>query len=206
MRHTLVVGLTGGIGSGKSAVSAAFEKRGVPVIDTDQLARDLVNPDQPALQEIVAAFGPDCLTQSGNLDRSYLRKTVFADPPTRVRLEGILHPRIQRAVKDQLAAISAPYCLVVVPLLAETEQLRALMDRILVVDVPENLQIQRVMARDGVGKEHVQRILSAQTTPTQRLVLANDVIRNDCSLEDLDVAVAALHEKYLSLSRVADIP
>jgi len=178
----------------------------VPVIDTDQLARDLVNPGQPALQEIVAASGPDCLTQSGNLDRSYLRKTVFADPPTRVRLEGILHPRIQRAVKDQLAAISAPYCLVVVPLLAETEQLRALMDRILVVDVPENLQIQRVMARDGVGKEHVQRILSAQTTPTQRLVLANDVIRNDCSLEDLDVAVAALHEKYLSLSRVADIP
>ncbi|NJN46408.1 MAG: dephospho-CoA kinase [Candidatus Competibacteraceae bacterium] len=201
MKRALVVGLTGGIGSGKSAVSAAFEKRGVPVIDTDQIARDLVNPGQPALQEIVAAFGPDCLDRSGALDRSVLRKTVFADPLARTCLEGILHPRIQRAVQEQLAAIcAAPYCLVVVPLLAETERLRALMDRILVVDVPERLQVQRVMARDGVDQEHVQRILSAQTTPAQRLELADDVIRNDGSLEELEAGVALLHEKYHSLS------
>ncbi|MEE4377361.1 MAG: dephospho-CoA kinase [Candidatus Competibacteraceae bacterium] len=196
----LVVGLTGGIGSGKSAVSAAFEKRGVPVIDTDQLARDLVAPGQPALQEIVAAFGPGCLNQAGVLDRSYLRKTVFADPLARTRLEGILHPRIQQAVQDQLAAISATYCLVVVPLLAETEHLRALMDLILVVDVPEELQVQRVMVRDGVDKEHVQRILDAQIAPAQRLAVADDVIHNDGTLESLDGVVEVLHEKYLSLS------
>jgi dephospho-CoA kinase len=198
----LVVGLTGGIGSGKSAVSAAFAKRGVPVIDTDQLARDLVNPGQPALQEIVAAFGPTCLNSStGALDRRSLRRTVFADPLARNRLETILHPRILRAVKDQLVAINAPYCLVVVPLLAETGNLTPLMDRILVVDVPESLQIRRVMARDRVDKEQVEGILSAQTTSAQRLALADDVIRNDDSLEALDVAVAVLHEKYLSLSR-----
>ncbi|MEZ5582413.1 MAG: dephospho-CoA kinase [Candidatus Competibacteraceae bacterium] len=202
----LVVGLTGGIGSGKSAVSAAFERRGVPVIDTDRLARDLVNPGQPALQEIVVVFGPGCLTKSGTLDRSYLRGTVFADPLARARLEEILHPRIQQAVKDQLAAINAPYCLIVVPLLVETENLKAMMDRILVVDVPDGLQIQRVMARDGVDQEHVQRILDAQVSPAQRLALADDVIRNDDSLEKLDGAVAVLHEKYLSLSRVADLP
>lgn len=198
----LVVGLTGGIGSGKSAVSAAFEKRGVPVIDTDILARQLVAPGQPALQEIITAFGPDCVDGNGCLDRSYLRRVVFADTAKRKRLENILHPRIRRKAQEIMASITAPYCLVVVPLLVETNALTGLVQRILVVDVPETVQQQRVMERDQVDETLARRILSAQVSRSERLAHADDVINNEGTLKDLESTVTALHEKYLSLAEI----
>ncbi|MCP5420397.1 MAG: dephospho-CoA kinase [Gammaproteobacteria bacterium] len=196
----LVVGLTGGIGSGKSMVAEAFAKRGVPIIDTDRLARELVAPGQPALQEIVSAFGPDCLDNQGQLDRGQVRRKVFADPQLRERLESILHPRIRQAVRERLGVISAPYCIVAVPLLIETNSLMELMQRVLVVDVEDTVQVQRVMERDQVDEEQVRRILNAQASRTQRLARADDIISNTGTLADLDDCVSALHEKYLSMS------
>ena len=146
-----VIGLTGGIGSGKTAVSDRFAQIGVPEVDTDQLARELVDPGQPALAEIVAHFGVDCLDEGGRLHRARLRERVFADSTGRRRLEAILHPRIRKLSQERIAALTAPYCLAVIPLLAETGMTDWL-DRILVVDVPEAEQIRRVMARDQIDE------------------------------------------------------
>lgn len=203
----LVVGLTGGIGSGKTAVSNAFARLGVPVIDTDVLAREVVRPGQPALAEIAEQFGPQCLDATSALDRSYLRRVVFADPGLRERLEAILHPRIRQALRERLAALAAPYCLVVVPLLVETG-MATLVQRILVVDVPESVQVQRVMARDGVNETEARRVLAAQATRAQRLAAADDVIDNSSSdLAALAAQVAFLHQRYLALgSTDCDIP
>lgn len=195
----LAVGLTGGIGSGKTAVSDAFAHRGVPVIDTDVLARELVGPGEPALTEIVNLFGPACLDATGALDRGYMRQTVFADTALRRRLEAILHPRIHRAVRERLAALEAPYGLVVVPLLLEAG-MADLFQRILVVDAPEALQVERVMRRDGVDSLQAQRMVAAQASRAQRLALADDVIENSGDLAELDTQVEALHRKYLALA------
>lgn len=195
----LVIGLTGGIGSGKTAVSDAFARLGVPVIDTDLLAREVVRPGQPALAEIVSAFGSACLDGSGNLDRRYLRQEIFASPQRRERLEAILHPRIFQAVRERLASLQAPYCLVVIPLLAETRA-ADLIDRILVVDAPESEQIRRVMARDGVDEEQARRALQAQARRAQRLEIADDVLDNSGDLAELESQVAALHQRYLGLA------
>lgn len=195
----LVVGLTGGIASGKTAVSDAFARRGVPVIDTDLLAREVVQPDRPGLAEIAAAFGPACLNADGTLNRSYLRRVVFADPQLRQRLEAILHPRIRQAVEERVARLAAPYCLVVVPLLVEAD-MTDLARRILVVDVPEAVQIRRVMARDHADEAHARHILAAQASRQARLALADDVIENTADLASLEAQVGALHEKYLRLA------
>ncbi len=195
----LLIGLTGGIGSGKTVVSDAFQRHGVPVIDTDILARELVKPGQPALAEIIATFGPASLDASGALDRSYLRQTVFADPAQRKRLEAILHPRIRQALAERLVTLTASYCLVVVPLLTETA-MAGLFHRILVIDIPENVQVQRVMARDHVDEAHAQRILSAQATQAQRLALAHEVLDNSGSLKSMEDQVTALHQRYLALA------
>lgn len=195
----LIVGLSGGIGSGKTAVSAAFARRGVPIIDTDVLARELVEPGQPALAEIVQRFGSQCLTAGGQLDRRSLRQQVFADAGARQALEAILHPRIRAAVQAQLATLDAPYCLVVIPLLAENPGFRTLLDRVLVVDVAPELQRQRVMARDGIDANQAQAMLAAQASRAQRLAIADDVIDNSGNLAALDPQVAALHRQYLHL-------
>jgi len=195
----LVVALTGGIGSGKTAVSDAFARRGTPVIDTDMLARELVSPGQPALADIAAQFGADCLDATGALDRAYMRRVVFADPARRKRLEAILHPRIRQAVHIRLAALDHPYCLVVIPLLVETG-MTDLAQRILVVDAPEAVQIRRVMQRDAVDETQARRILAAQADRSRRLALADDVIENSGTLSELDANVATLHEKYLALA------
>ena len=192
-----VIGLTGGIGSGKTAVSDRFAQRGVPVVDTDQLARELVEPDQPALAEIVAHFGVDCLDESGLLHRARLRERVFADLTGRQRLEAILHPRIRKLSQERIAALTAPYCLVAIPLLAETGMTDGL-DRILVVDVPEAEQIRRVMTRDQIDEIQAQRILAVQASRAQRLALADDVIENIGDLEQLDRQIASLHQRYLT--------
>lgn len=195
----LAIALTGGIGSGKTVVSQAFARHGVPVIDTDVLAREVVEPGRPALQEIVAAFGGDCLDATGALDRAYLRRVVFADAGRRQRLEAILHPRILQALRGRLALIQTPYCLVVVPLLVETG-LDKQFERILLVDVPEEVQIRRVMARDRVDTEQAHRILAHQASRAQRLAVADEVIENTGTLAELEDKVAELHQQYLALA------
>ncbi|HXH04590.1 MAG TPA: dephospho-CoA kinase [Candidatus Competibacteraceae bacterium] len=198
----LVVGLTGGIGSGKSAVSDAFARLGVPVIDTDVLARELVEPGQPALGEIAATFGADCLGADGRLDRRRLRERVFADDQARRRLEAILHPRIRQAVQQRLVRLvqlQTPYCLLVIPLLVESG-MTDLVQRVLVVDVPEELQVARVMQRDRVSAEQARAVLAAQAERAQRLAAADDVLDNSGSRAALEDAVRRLHQRYLQLA------
>jgi dephospho-CoA kinase len=197
----LVVGLTGGIGSGKTAVSDRFAHYGVPVIDTDLIARELVEPGQPALAEIAAEFGPECLDNEGRLNRAHLRQRVFADEADRRRLEAILHPRIRAVARERIAALTTPYCLLVIPLLAETG-MTDLVDRVLVVDVSEAEQTRRVMARDRIDETQARRILVAQASRSQRLALADEVVENSGDFASLEQQIADLHQHYLQI--VAD--
>lgn len=192
----LRVGLTGGIGSGKSTVADLFARHGVPVIDTDVIARELVTPGRAALAEIVGAFGADVLDASGQLDRTQLRRRVFTDTAARQRLEAILHPRIRAAVRERLTGLDAAYCLVVVPLLVETK-FDQLIDRVLVVDVDEEHQEQRVSRRDGMTADAVRQIMAAQATRRQRIAQADDVIVNNGTIDDLERQVSELHTRYL---------
>lgn len=195
----LVIGLTGGIGSGKSTVASAFGALGVPVIDADRIARELVEPGQPALAEITAVFGDACLTADGQLDRAWLRKQVFGDAELRRRLEKILHPRIRSRIREQIEAIRAPYCVVVIPLLLETGQ-TDLVDRILVVDAPEAIQLSRVISRDRLSKNAVTAIMKSQADRETRLAQADDVLVNDRDVETLIEQVRVLHQGYLESS------
>ena len=199
----LVIGLTGGLASGKSTVAERFAARGVPIIDTDVIARELVEPGQPALEKIRAAFGPDVLTAGGRLDRAWLKQLVFADTAQRLRLEAILHPLIHQNVVSRLSALQSAYCLIVVPLLVESAQTYPL-DRVLLVDVPEALQRQRAAARDGLNPELISAILASQASRAQHLAVADDVIVNDADLAHLDVEVARLDAFYKALARPPD--
>jgi dephospho-CoA kinase len=199
-RRPYVVVLTGGIAAGKSAVSAAFARRGAAVVDTDVIARELVQPGQPALAVIVHDFGSGILDAGGALDRKRMRAMVFSDPDCKRRLEAILHPAIGAEVKRRIAAVEAPYCILVVPLLAESGRYDWA-DRVLVVDVDEETQISRVMARDRISRAQAQAILDAQATRQQRLALADDVIDNKGSLAELEQAVATLHARYSRLAK-----
>jgi dephospho-CoA kinase len=191
--------LTGGIASGKTAVSDRFARLGVPVIDTDRIAREVVEPGQPALEEICEAFGAEYLDHTGHLDRKKMRQAIFSDRSQKSRLEEILHPRIAREALRQIAAADFPYCLLVIPLYTESARW-SWIDRVLVVDVAEAVQVERVMSRDGVDRRHAQAILAAQATRRQRLDLADEVIDNSGSLDELNRQVEALHEKYLRLA------
>ncbi|HSE11951.1 MAG TPA: dephospho-CoA kinase [Rudaea sp.] len=194
------VALTGGIASGKSTVAEAFHRRGVPVFDADVIARDLVQPGKPALAEIAAAFGDAMLTSTGELDRRRMRERVFGDVNERRRLEGILHPRVREVLLAAAAACKDPYCVLVIPLLSELHDDYAWVDRALVVDVPFETQIVRVMRRDAITRDAALRILSVQATREQRLALADDVIDNAGPAGALDAAVARLHARYLGLA------
>lgn len=196
----LTVGLTGGIGSGKSTVADCFAALGVPVIDTDVIARDLTAPGGAALDAIRAAFGDTVMRADRSLDRAALRRRVFADDDARRQLEAILHPRIRHAVELKLAALIAPYALVVIPLLVETGGYRDLLNRVLVVDCPEELQIARVVARSGLTPDEVKAILAAQASRAERLAAADDVIVNAASPESLPAQVATLHQHYQLLA------
>lgn len=196
----LVVGLTGGIGCGKTAVSGLFASLGVPVIDADQLSRELTQPGTAGLQAIVDSFGGDVLTSSGTLDRAILRQRIFSDPDQRALLESILHPAIRREMQRRLSALQAPYAIVVIPLLVETGQ-QALVDRILVIDTSPELQRQRVLARDRISSRQLDDILAAQAGREQRLAVADDVLENNGDLDELKAAVERLHRDYLALSR-----
>jgi dephospho-CoA kinase len=194
------VGLTGGIGSGKSTVADCFAAHGVPVIDTDVIAHDLTAPGGAALDAIRAAFGEPVMQTDGTLDRAALRRRVFTDADARRQLEGILHPRIRQVVEQTLAALAAPYVLIVIPLLVETGGYRDLLNRVLVVDCPEDLQIARVMARSGLSRDEVMAILAAQAGRAERLAVADDVLVNTASPEALRARVVALHQRYQTLA------
>lgn len=196
----LRVGLTGGIGSGKSTAAALFAGHGVPVIDADEIARQLVTPEQPAYREIVQTFGNEVVGTSGNLDRDRLRSIVFSDPEQRQRLEAILHPLVRREIQRQTQRLKAPYCIIVIPLLIEANQ-RDLVDRVLVIDVDEALQLQRVAERSQLRTDELRKIIGAQLSRSERLRHADDVILNNTDLGQLRASVDALHERYLALAR-----
>lgn len=193
------VGLTGGIASGKSMVADFFAELGVAIIDTDLIARSVVEPGQPALDEIRQTFGPGAMTDDGRMDRKAMRAVVFADDEKRAQLEAIIHPRIRQEAARQAGATRGPYHIVVVPLLAESP-MRAEMDRVLVVDCAEDIQLARLLARDAESPEQARNIITAQVSREERLSIADDVIRNDGALEETRAQVEAMHAKYLSLA------
>jgi dephospho-CoA kinase len=196
----LVIGITGGIGSGKTAVSDRFKALGVSVVDADVASRVVVEPGGPALAAIAEHFGEDVIQQDGSLNRAELRRRVFADPAERHWLERLTHPLINEHIREELEKAESPYAVLVSPLLAETGQSR-FCHRILVVDVPEEVQVRRTMTRDANDEAQVRKIIEAQASREQRLALADDVIVNDGSLEALDEEVARLHEIYSEMAR-----
>ena len=193
------IALTGGIASGKSTVADLFAALGVPVIDTDVIARQVVEPGQPALAEVVAAFGAECLDDSGRIDRRRMRELIFADPDARRRLEAILHPAIREEMARRSLAAGGPYQLLVIPLLAEGGR-RDHVDRVLLVDVPEETQVQRLMARDSVSREQARASLNAQARRAARQALADDVLVNTGGVDELRQAVASLDARYRELA------
>jgi dephospho-CoA kinase len=195
----LRVALTGGIASGKSLVADHFAALGVPVIDTDVIARQVVEPGQPALAEVVAAFGHDVLGADGRLDRRRLRELIFSDATARRRLEAIVHPAIRAEMERQSRGAGGPYQVLVIPLLTEGGR-RDHVDRVLVVDAPESLQVERLMHRDSVSRGQALASLGAQATRAARLAIADDVIENSGCAEELRERVAALHHQYLRLA------
>ena len=198
-----VVGLTGGIGSGKSAVARLFAERGITVVDTDAIAHALTAPGGAAMPAIRAEFGDEAADADGALERTAMRAMVFADPSARTRLEAILHPLIRSQSERQLAAdpANAPYAILMVPLLVESGNYRKRVDRVAVVDCSETTQIDRVMRRNGLSRSDTERILEAQATRAERLAAADDVINNDGALAELPAQVERLHRHYLTLSR-----
>lgn len=196
------VGLTGGIASGKSTVARLFAALGVPVIDTDELSREVVAPGSPLLPRIVARFGESVITADGTLDRAALRSVVFADPQARADLEALTHPAILDAMRTRTRHAGGPYQLLVIPLLVETG-LRNEVDRVLVVDADEDLRVRRLQARDGATHAEARALLAAQVARDTRLAAADDVIVNDGDLHALRDQVETLHAKYVALSRQA---
>lgn len=199
----LVIGITGGIGSGKSAATDYLAAKGIRVVDADQVSRQVVEPDRPALDEIRTHFGDGVIQADGSLDRRALREIVFSDPAQRQQLEAITHPAIAREMLHQLRASESPYTILVSPLLLETSQ-RQMVDRVLLVDVPEQLQRERTARRDQVSEEQVRQIMAAQMSREERRRKADDIVVNDDTLESLYRQLDPLHQKYLQLAREKD--
>lgn len=200
---TLVVGVTGGIGCGKSTVTEFLAARGAAVVDTDAIAHQLTGPNGAAMPAIAAAFGPAVRRDDGSLDRAAMRRLVFADASARTRLEAILHPMIRGESEAHCAAAEqacAPYVLLVVPLLLETGGYRERVGRILVVDCSEEVQVSRVMARSGLSADEVRAIMATQASRSTRLAAADDVVSNDDGLDALHEQLDALHARYLMLA------
>ena len=193
------VALTGGIASGKSTVADMFGELGAVLIDTDIIARDVVLPGTAGLQDIVDSFGADMLDADGMLDRPAMRRLVFADDAKRQQLEAVLHPRIRQEAERQMQTRGGPYQIVIVPLLVESP-LKSLVDRIVVVDCSEDVQLERLLARDTGTKDQARRMMAAQASREERLKLADDVIANDADIDETRIQVAALHARYLSFA------
>jgi dephospho-CoA kinase len=196
----LLIALTGGIASGKTAVAELFAKLGVPVLDTDQIARDVVAPGTAALGKLVAEFGAEILDAHGQLDRARMRERVFSDPAQRRKLEAITHPAIREELAQRSAAAGGDYQIHVIPLLVESGRAAAY-DRVLVVDCPEEAQMTRLMARDGTSREQAAGILAAKASREARLNAAHDVIENTGTLADLERFVELLHRNYTLLAQ-----
>ena len=192
----MIIGLTGGIGSGKTAVSDIFEELGIGIVDADLASRVVVEKGRPSLEEIAKHFGQGILTEAGELDRAKLREIIFNSDEEKNWLESLLHPVIAKQIQDGLKASSSPYTILVSPLLLETNQ-KDFCDKVLVVDVPVETQIERTLKRDDVSLEQVQSIIKAQISRDKRLELADEVIVNDKSLEDLQLAVSKLHQQFI---------
>jgi dephospho-CoA kinase len=197
--NLLHIGLTGGIASGKSVVADMFSARGIPVIDTDLISREVVEPGKPGLQAVIQEFGSKFLRADGTLDRPAMRKQIFSDPRSRICLEKILHPLIRNETIAQMKNAGGPYQIIAVPLLAETD-FADFVDRILVIDCPMDICRERLLARDAETEDSVARIFSTQASREERLRIANDVIVNDGSLQDTERAVDNLHQRYLGMS------
>ncbi|WP_423821372.1 dephospho-CoA kinase [Salinisphaera sp. SPP-AMP-43] len=207
MSRKLCIGLTGGIASGKSVVAAAFERLGVAIIDADSVARQIVEPGEPALDEIIARFGADIVDDSGQLKRRELRTIVFDDDDARADLEAITHPRIREELARQRDAADSEYCILVVPLLIKSSMIE-LVDRVLVIDAPEHVQIERLTTRDDVDETLARKMIAAQEAREERLAHADDVLINTGPRKDIADLAAALHAGYQRLARgeIADLP
>jgi dephospho-CoA kinase len=201
---SFVVGLTGGVGSGKSAAAERFAALGAAIVDTDVIAHELTAAGGAGIAPIRAAFGDAVLTPEGALNRSAMRQIAFADSAARARLEAILHPliRAESAARCRLASAEFPYVVLVVPLLVESGNYRERVDRVCVVDCPEAIQQERVMSRSGLSRAETQAIMAAQASRAARLAVADDVIDNTVGLAELDAQVAALHEKYREMAKI----
>lgn len=195
------IGLTGGIGSGKSSASGLFQKLGAGVVDTDQIAHDLTGPGGAAIAEIRGQFGTDYIAADGGLDRAKMRRLVFNDGTAKKKLETLLHPQIRKQALARIAEAREPYVLVVVPLLFETGAYRELVSRVLVVDCPEELQIARTMQRSRLTTDEVRAIMAAQLPRNERLARADDVLHNDDDMDALRHQIGILHDRYLALAR-----
>lgn len=197
-----VVGLTGGIGCGKTTVTALFAKLGVQHIDADIVAREVVKPGTACLQAITQYFGNEILLATGELNRAMLRQRVFTDAASKIWLEQLLHPAIRQQILAQLQALTSPYALLIAPLLLENK-LDQHVQRVLVIDLPESMQLQRAMARDNADEQQIKAIMAAQLSRSERLKLADDIITNDSTPADLAPQVAALHQQYLQQANTA---
>jgi dephospho-CoA kinase len=202
---TLVVGLTGGIGSGKTSVADAFARLGVPVIDTDAIAHELSAAGAPGQQAVAAAFGTSAIADDGSLDRGWLREQAFANPQFRLKLEALLHPLIRDEADRRMATWRTPYGLLVVPLLLERGGARSRVDRVLVVDCPEDTQVARVMTRSGLAEDQVRAIMVTQLSRAARLAQADDILDNSGPPEALLPQVAALDRRYRGLSAATSV-
>lgn len=205
MPPALTIGLTGGVASGKSLAATAFTVLGVPVLNADQVARDVVAAGSPALDRIRERFGAAFITPAGELDRRRMREHVFADPAARRDLEAITHPAIRTRLRQWRDAQRAPYCVLDVPILFEAG-LAALVDRVLVIDAPRELQVARLVARDDIGAALAEQMLAAQASREDRLARADDVIRNAGPPEAVGASVRQLHALYLQLADGAERP
>lgn len=200
---SFIVGLTGGIGSGKSAAAALFAELGAALVDTDVIAHELTAPGAAAIAPIRAAFGDGVIAANGALDRAAMRKLVFSDAGAKARLEALLHPMIRSEAERRCKDATAPYVVLVVPLLVESGSYRSRVQRLVVVDCPEEVQVARVIARNGLSADEVRAIMATQATRSQRLAAADDVIDNSGDLARLRAQVLAVHGQYLEKASVS---
>lgn len=197
----LRIGLTGGIGAGKSTVSNKFySAHNIPIIDADEISRQLMAPNGEAYEEVAKTFGPESIILSGEFDRKFIRDKIFKDKNLRTLLENIIHPKVRANISHQAASFDSNYCLIVVPLLIESN-MQSIVDRVLVIDTQKEKQISRVTERDRCYSIHVQNIMDTQIDPNDRLKYADDIIVNNSDLDDLDRQIQQLHQKYLALSK-----
>ncbi|MDX1372907.1 MAG: dephospho-CoA kinase [Nitrososphaeraceae archaeon] len=199
LKHILKIGLTGGIGSGKSTICKFFNELGVPVIDADEIAHELVEPEKPAFKKIIKSLGNQYVTEEGKLDRKKLRNDIFTNDKLKKKLETILHPLIFEEIENRISLLNYPYCVVSIPLLIETDA-QDKVDRILVVDIPEEIQIDRARIRDETDRIKIIKIIKTQEKRSKRLDVADEIIKNDGNIEELREQVTELHKNYLKIA------